>query len=387
MTSVQDPDLDWILQIEECKHVGGSRIKVQGPSKVVALKVSPSVVCLLSHTGKDKLFACSGTIVECGGKESDGTFVGIILTSASLLRCPSGAASLAPDIKVDVLLPDGKLLQGEVFAYDFHYNLSVIKIRSDTPFPTPSLRNLDESIPVTLQPALNSTSPRHSDSFKIRPGDKVKALGRHYHSHSLVIASGSFTIGLCEFDCQELMMSTCKMGSQIHIGGPLINCAGEVIGINFYHERYTPFLPINIAYRCLEHLKIQSVNRPWLGMELTNFYAVNLADMEKIVQKFPHISEGVVVEKVVKGSPAEVAGILPCDVIVSCGGHSVRCSSEFFGITWDKTRESVPVVVMRASCGNRQMLTIDVEDTSEHRYNRWPIPSTYLDMFWRSAEK
>ncbi|XP_022765644.1 uncharacterized protein LOC111310438 isoform X4 [Durio zibethinus] len=304
MTSVQDPDLDWILQIEECKHVGGSRIKVQGPSKVVALKVSPSVVCLLSHTGKDKLFACSGTIVECGGKESDGTFVGIILTSASLLRCPSGAASLAPDIKVDVLLPDGKLLQGEVFAYDFHYNLSVIKIRSDTPFPTPSLRNLDESIPVTLQPALNSTSPRHSDSFKIRPGDKVKALGRHYHSHSLVIASGSFTIGLCEFDCQELMMSTCKMGSQV-----------------------------------------------------------------------------------VKGSPAEVAGILPCDVIVSCGGHSVRCSSEFFGITWDKTRESVPVVVMRASCGNRQMLTIDVEDTSEHRYNRWPIPSTYLDMFWRSAEK
>ncbi|XP_022765647.1 putative protease Do-like 14 isoform X2 [Durio zibethinus] len=354
---IQKANAEWFLHNEYKRDgdVWDSHAGLDLHSKMVALKVSPSVVCLLSHTGKDKLFACSGTIVECGDKESDGTFVGIILTSASLLRCPSGAASLAPDIKVDVLLLDGKLLQGEVFAYDFHYNLSVIKIRSDAPLPTPSLRNLDESRPVTLHPVLGSTSSHHSDSFKIRPGDTVMALGRHYHSHSLVVASGSFTIGLCKFGCKELLKATCKMVTRYYIGGPLINRDGEVIGINFYHER--------------------SVNRPWLGVKLTNFYAVNLVDLEKIIQKFPHISEGVVVEEVANESPAKVAGILPDDVIVSCGGHSVRCCSEFFGIMWDKTRESVPVVVMRTSCGNRLMLTIDVGDTSEHRYNSWPIYS------------
>jgi len=42
---------------------------------------------------------------------------------------------------------------------------------------------------------------------------------------------------------------------KIGIGGPLINDNGEVIGMNFYHDKYTPFLPVNIASKCLDHLK------------------------------------------------------------------------------------------------------------------------------------
>lgn len=42
---------------------------------------------------------------------------------------------------------------------------------------------------------------------------------------------------------------------QYGIGVPLINRNGEVIGVNIYDKRCTPFLPINIDSKCLEHFE------------------------------------------------------------------------------------------------------------------------------------
>lgn len=38
--------------------------------------------------------------------------------------------------------------------------------------------------------------------------------------------------------------------------------------------------------------------RPWLGMEVTNLYAADVDILEKIVQKFPNVFKGVIVEEV-----------------------------------------------------------------------------------------
>lgn len=38
--------------------------------------------------------------------------------------------------------------------------------------------------------------------------------------------------------------------------------------------------------------------RPRLGMEMTNLYAASVDKLEKIVQKFPNIFKGVIVEEV-----------------------------------------------------------------------------------------
>lgn len=58
-------------------------------------------------------------------------------------------------------------------------------------------------------------------------------------------------------------------------------------------------------------------------MELTNLYAANIGKLEKIISKF-NISKGVLVEEVIKGSPAEQAGIRRGDVIVKGGNKSVQ---------------------------------------------------------------
>ncbi|XP_073262317.1 uncharacterized protein [Populus alba] len=157
-------------------------------SKIAALKVSLSVVCLLSRTGGKNLCRCSGTVVECehkqesgGGGGGGGEFVATILTSANLLRFPaySRYTFLAPDITVEVYLSKGKPLKGEVLGYDFHYNLAIIKITTDYPLPTAILTDIDVSMPLTPTPLLIDSKPFglrphtvDSSLFKLRGGDK-----------------------------------------------------------------------------------------------------------------------------------------------------------------------------------------------------------------------
>jgi len=64
---------------------------------------------------------------------------------------------------------------------------------------------------------------------------------------------------------------------------------------------------------------------------MAHLCAARLRQLEKIIQKFPNISKGVLVEEVIEGSPAGRAGILEGDVIVRCAGKDV---GGFFGVLW-----------------------------------------------------
>ncbi|XP_058198717.1 putative protease Do-like 14 [Rhododendron vialii] len=373
-----------------------SNIDLDLDIKKLALKVSPFVVslvsltdcafpgkkfCLFRYLGEKPLFMGSGTIAE--SEEVNGTYFGTILTSASLLRTSAESDAIPDDIKVNVLLRDGTLCEGQVLVYDWHYNIAWIKIKSDAPLATATLRLLDDTMcvdPSGIQDKeLGSNSFQlhpHSDFFKLCPGDMVVAVGRYFQPpNEIMAAPGRFSIDCCDFDCKELFRGNCKI-SKCGIGGPLINRHGEVIGVNFYDKLCTPFLPINIASKCLEHFKKYGrFSRPLLGMEMTNLYAASLRNLDRINLKFPNDSNGVFVEKVIKGSLAECAGILSGDVIVQCAGNFVRSVLEFYGISLGKCGESVEVVVLRSRTGDRLNLTLKLGETSSNKINRWPLPT------------
>ncbi|KAI8537870.1 hypothetical protein RHMOL_Rhmol09G0057800 [Rhododendron molle] len=401
-------------------------------TKIAALKVSASLVSLVSRTGSEPFFKGSGTIIE--SEEVDGTHFSTILTSASLLRSTPESDAIPDDIKIDVYLSDGKSSEGQVFAYDFHYNIATIKIKTELALPSAALRFLDDSILVDPSAILESSQLHpHSDLFKLCPGDMVVAIGRHFDDHcDLMAAPGEFSLDVFKFDCKELFRATCQI-TKCGIGGPLINLYGEVIGVNFYDHKCTPFLPINIAVKCLEHFKKYGrFCRPWLGMEMTNLYAENLGILEKIIKKFPNISEGVLVEesfqakakakaktktktkndplseatlvqrtlptlnnimspnvcqsgprgchqlpnqrKVIEGSPAESGGICSGDVIVQGGDKDVRSFLEFYGMIMEMTGESVELVVLRETSGQRLQITLKASETSRDKFYRWPLP-------------
>ncbi|KAI7993080.1 putative protease Do-like 14 [Camellia lanceoleosa] len=318
---------------ERFDHFVYANMDVDIDTKRAALKASPSVVCLTSLTG-GKMFACSGTIIEC--EDVNGTFISTILTSATLLRSPIDANAILDDIKVDVYVMNDNPFNGHVIAYDFHFNIATISIEIDVALPTAIIRPLD-------------------DSISIDPSE--------------ISASGTMSLDCCKFDCKELFRANCII-TKSGIGGPLINRYGEVIGVNFYDDVCTPFLPINIVSQCLlQFKKNRKSRRPWLGLEMTNLYAASVGKLEKIISKF-NISKGVLVEKVIKGSPAERAGILDGDVIIQCGKKVVQSFLEFYNIIWKKVGKKVGVIVIRESYAARLYLEVFVDETRADKVNR-----------------
>ncbi|KAI8570983.1 hypothetical protein RHMOL_Rhmol01G0081700 [Rhododendron molle] len=108
--------------------------------------------------------------------------------------------------------------------------------------------------------------------------------------------------------------------------------------------------------------------------------------LEKVISRF-NISKGVLVEEVIKGSPAEQAGIFRGDIIVQCGKKSVHgvlevpnlfhCCSElqarnvFFDVIWENVGKSLELAVVRESSATHLNLKLFVDETSPDKVNRF----------------
>ncbi|MFO0272076.1 MAG: trypsin-like peptidase domain-containing protein [Gemmatimonadota bacterium] len=107
-------------------------------------------------------------------------------------------------------------------------------------------------------------------------------------------------------------------------GGPLVNAAGEVVGVN--SSIYTPSggsiglgfaIPINRARRVTDDLLDHgSVRRPWVGIKPV------LPDAGGATRA--QLAAGVVVRTVTPGSPAAKAGLAPGDVLLRSGERRLR---------------------------------------------------------------
>lgn len=88
-------------------------------------------------------------------------------------------------LQFHVYLSDGKLREGDMSAYDLHYNVASITVESALALPIASLKHLDDSISISpseiqCKGEKSSVLHPHSDLFSICPGDTVIALGRFF---------------------------------------------------------------------------------------------------------------------------------------------------------------------------------------------------------------
>ncbi|MFZ0334784.1 MAG: Do family serine endopeptidase [Candidatus Acidiferrales bacterium] len=242
-----------------------------------------------------------------------------------------------------------------VIGVDKQTDLAVIKIDADRPLPTARLGN--------------------SDGVKV--GDWVLAFGSPFSLNGTVTAgivsakdrSGT-EIGTSQF--QEFIQTDAAINPG-NSGGPLVNLAGEVIGVNtaIYtgsrgFEGVGFALPSNTAIGVYNQLVTTGrVTRGSIGIR---FQEDQVHDA--LLHKQLGAPYGVVVEYVTPGGPAAKAGIQPGDVITEVNSRPVRAGADLIDpIVQTPIGHSVELTFMHngktanASVGVADMTKVFPDDT------------------------
>jgi Do/DeqQ family serine protease len=173
------------------------------------------------------------------------------------------------------------------------------------------------------------------DSKKVRLGEPVLAVGNPLGLTSTVTSGIVSALGRniriiqSRYGIEDFIQTDAVINPG-NSGGPLLNTRGEVIGINSaiqtttgYYQGYGFAVPSDIAKNVMDEIiKYGRVKRGYIGIEIT---AVDGVVARGLGLDKPH---GVLVNSVVKGMPAEKAGIKEGDVILSVNGEPVNEPNE-----------------------------------------------------------
>jgi serine protease Do len=245
--------------------------------------------------------------------------------------------------KIEVAFKDGTTAPAEVIGRDPATDIALIKIQSDKQL---------SSLPF-------------GDSSKLRAGDWVIAVGNpfgleHTVTAGIVSALHRRNIGAGRY---EDFIQTDAAINPGNSGGPLINLAGEVVGINTaINPRANTIgfaVPIDMAKEILPSLKTSGfVTRGWLGVVIQQITpdlkeAMDLAD-----------TKGALISRVDPSGPAAKAGIERGDVIVRFGGEPIEEMDELpRRVAAAAPGAKVDVVVLRG--GKEKSFTVEVGTLKE----------------------
>jgi len=189
----------------------------------------------------------------------------------------------------------------------------------------------DVAIVEPVEPPADLTALELADSEAVRVGEWVVAMGNPFGytgtvTVGVISAKGIRPVGR---DTQRNVIQTDAAINQGNSGGPLVNLAGQAIGIN-----YSIFSPnqvmttVGIGFAIpIDEVKLMSHflihGGPWLGIGDIMPNSAGFAQWAGLAT-----DQGVVVMNVVKGSPAASAGIVRGDVLLSINVEQVRNAEE-----------------------------------------------------------
>nr|WP_225323207.1 trypsin-like peptidase domain-containing protein [Synechococcus sp. RSCCF101] len=217
---------------------------------------------------------------------------------------------------------------------------------------------------ITPPPGLQAAPLGDSDALDV--GDWAIALGTPYGLERTVtlgiVSSLHRNISSLGFADKRLdLIQTDAAINPGNSGGPLVNAAGEVIGINTL-VRSGPgaglgfAIPIALAERVAAQLSDgRDVLHPYLGVQLVPLTARLAREHNRdpnAVLQLPE-REGALVQKVIAGSPAEDAGLRRGDLVVAAGDRSIPDPAALLALVEGaELHRPLPLTVLR---GGRQL--------------------------------
>ncbi len=281
-------------------------------------------------------------------REISGLGTGIIIDDSGHILTNYHVVGGATDIKV--LLADGRQFTGKsvkTIGTDQKTDLALIQIVEKGPFPHLSL----------------------GDSNKMEVGQWVVAIGHPRGLDQTVtqgIISAKHRTGISDPSSYQDYLQTDAAINPGNSGGPLMNLNGEVIGINAAilsesggFEGLGFAIPSNIAVHIAQELiKNGKVIRGWLGVSLQNI-------TPELAKSFGLSSnKGALVAEVIKGSPADHAGMKQGDVVIAYQGNPVDDPSSLRNsVSLAPVGSEVKLIVVRN--GAKQDVTVKVGSLEE----------------------
>lgn len=224
--------------------------------------------------------------------------------------------------QLEVTLADGMKEEATLVGSDIWTDLAVVSISSE---------NVD-------------TVAEFGDSDVLKQGETVIAIGNplgldFYGSVTTGVVSGkdrAVPVDLNADGVQDWETEVLQTDAAINpgnSGGALINIAGDLIGINSMKiaestvEGLGFAIPINSVIPIIQELEVNGeVRRPTMGIGLLDLTEVPAFYQQQTLKLPEEVTTGVVVSEVVKGSPADKAGVQQYDVIVEMDGEKIENS-------------------------------------------------------------
>lgn len=336
----QSSDSPFTVPAQTAPLITVSTADVQTSITQAVRKVSPAVVTVVGTLpGQMTFFGRTPDQTVSGS----GVFIsaqGYLLTNHHVVE---NARELA------VILADGTQLTATLVGSDRYSDIAVLKVDGSVP-AVAVLGNADKLDPGETVIAIGSPLGEFKNTVTV---GVVSATGR-----ALDTGNGYLIENLIQTDAAI---------NQGNSGGPLVNLAGEVVGINTMIVRQTNSgsvaeglgfaVPVNLAQAVAEQI-IQKgyFARPYLGI---SFQPINpeIALRYRLPAQY-----GAYVTRVAPGSPAAQGGLQPGDILVRLGDVEINENRSFLNALFEfSPGQQVKVVFFRN--GEQRETTVTLGET------------------------
>jgi len=298
----------------------------------VIAKVKPSVVAIKTEVTAFDIFRRPFT--------EEGAGSGWIISEDGYIVTNNHVVQGAE--RITVILVDNRAVPAEIVGADWLTDLAVLKINAE-----------------------NLTAVVVGDSLKLRVGDWVvaigNALGAGISATTGIVSAMEVQLEVSPGQTLYDLVQTDAAINPGNSGGPLVNMAGELIGINSVKRAQVEIEGIGYAISVNEAMPIiqQLINtgyvvRPFLGVQ-------GLLTVDQAVAVFYDLSadKGALIRGVLPGGPADKAGLKAGDVITKFGEQEITEVNELIrAIHSSEVGQEVEITFWRSETENTTHVTL-----------------------------
>lgn len=230
--------------------------------------------------------------------------------------------------QIEVVYAQGGIAQAKMIGTAPKFDLAVLKV--------------DDYVPAFAS---------WGDSNELPLGSPVIAIGSALGRYRNTVTGGMLSGFNRKLGGLSGLLQTDAAINQGNSGGPLINLAGQVIGINTLVARGGPSdavglgfaIPSNVARNVVQQLIERGVARPpFLGIQYTSL------NPQLAAETGLSIIEGAYIETVASGTPASQAGLQVGDVISKISGQVVDDRQQLVSLLFEHVAgETITVEFLR----------------------------------------